>query len=190
MFVALLILVTHSLVAHKEYRFIYPALPMIVFLAAEGSADTCIALSRRFNLNWPCANWGIAMALGWAILSATLAFADPMRTAWSRGRGGLVLLTAAREARACGIAISGLWSWTGGYSRLHSDARLHLISNIGQRDWNTRAFNAWIAPSHRNEPRQLGYVLQTCAPEQVPGIDASCLWMRPGPCEIVQHLPQ
>lgn len=45
--VALAILLAHSAVAHKEYRFIYPAIPLTLLSAALGSAELCRWLAAR-----------------------------------------------------------------------------------------------------------------------------------------------
>ena len=183
MFVALLVLISHSFIAHKEYRFIYPALPLLLFLAAEGSADACHALAKRLAEPWSAMRWGMVFALMWALTSACLAVSEPMMTAWHRARGGLLLLPAAREAEACGVAISGLWSWSGGYSQLHADVPLHLLQESNRPAWNTRAFNAWITPAAWDEPRGSGYIRKSCQPGSGSDPDNACLWIRPGNCE-------
>jgi hypothetical protein len=39
--VSLVIVLAHSASAHKGYRFIYPAIPLILFCASLGSAELC-----------------------------------------------------------------------------------------------------------------------------------------------------
>jgi hypothetical protein len=106
-----------------------------------------------------------------------------MWDAWHRARGGLQLLSAAREADACGVAISGTWAWTGGYASLHRDVPLHLLWDGNRAAWDSRAFNAWVGPAGWNEPRDAGFALQRCEPESIAGRKASCLWVRKGRCE-------
>ncbi len=60
---ALLILLTHTLIAHKEYRFIFPAIALAVPLAGLGLADFLIRLRAAGRLTAPrLATYGLLLA--------------------------------------------------------------------------------------------------------------------------------
>jgi GPI mannosyltransferase 3 len=180
--VAATIVLVHSLVAHKEYRFIYPALPLVVFCAALGTADL---------LRWCQARRGEADAgpgallvasVAWLATSLALAAAPPMRPEWTRGRAGIELMSRAGREASCGVGLLAGWSWTGGYSSLHRDLTLYLLDWDRDR-WNTQAFDAWILPQGVLDPRPAGYRLLQCDVQGTAGAEALCLWVRQGGCD-------
>ena len=181
---AAVIVLAHSVIAHKEYRFIYPALPLLLFSAALGSAECCrwIAsvrqrLDRRHSL--------AALAIfAWLLASLALATSDAMRPEWSRGRGGLEAMSHAGMRAQCGVALEGIvWAWTGGYSSLHRNLPVHELDPRHSGDWNTRVFDAWIAPRTAAEPAAAGFERRHCYPQHDGYVDDVCLWTRTGPCE-------
>ena len=60
--IALVVVLTHSAIAHKEYRFIYPAIPLAMFSAAVGSAELCQWLAAR--LRRPALHAGLVAGAG------------------------------------------------------------------------------------------------------------------------------
>jgi hypothetical protein len=141
-----LFVLAHSLIAHKELRFIFPALPLFLLVAAVG-------LSRLANQLRPRRAFlmagltGVALALPWAVKARALTFADigqtmnPYRwdgprepSAWGAYAeiNGL-LDQAGRQADLCGVAVperNGYW--TGGYTYLHR--RVPLLWHASPRD--------------------------------------------------------
>lgn len=180
--VAATIVLAHSLVAHKEYRFIYPALPLVMFCAALGTADLLHRWqARRSGTDAHRAALLVACAT-WLATSLALAVAPNMRPEWTRARAGIELMSrAGREAR-CGVGLLAAWSWTGGYSSLHRNLPLYLLDWNRDR-WNTQAFDAWILPQGVLDPRPAGYRLLQCDVQGVAGADALCLWIRQGGCD-------
>jgi hypothetical protein len=168
---AIVIVLAHSVVEHKEYRFIYPALPLLLFSASQGSAEICAwFMSRR-----PRAGLGIAAfaGLAWLATSGALAGSHAMRPLWSRALGGVELMSRARTEASCGVAIYKVsWAWTGGYTWLHAPLPIHQLTRAA---WDTNAFDAWIAPASAHEPRDAGFTLNQC-------VSRMCLWTRHGPC--------
>ncbi len=95
------ILLTHSLVAHKEYRFIYPALPLLLTLAGLGTAELVRGLATPRALP---AGTAIAIAL-WAAVSLTIGHSAMFSVPWSRFRGAISAFHAAATAPGlCGCA--------------------------------------------------------------------------------------
>jgi hypothetical protein len=180
--VALVVVLTHSAIAHKEYRFIYPAIPLAMFLAALGSAELCRWLAAR--LKRPALHAGLVAGAGvaWLATSYALASAPHMRPEWSRGRAGLELMWRARSYAHCGVGLLAGWSWTGGYSSLHEDIPIHLLG-WDPRTWRVRAFDAWILPGGYNQPAAFGYRLVQCEVQGAAGVDELCLWVRTGGCD-------
>jgi phosphatidylinositol glycan class B len=64
------IILTHSLIAHKEYRFIFPAIALIIPLAGVGLAG----LWQRLRQAGPLATWRITLSL--------LLLAGPLASPW------------------------------------------------------------------------------------------------------------
>ena len=119
--VAIAILLTHSLIPHKEYRFIFPASACLVVVAAMGTAD----LIERLRTAWPQAAWLATMATGglWILVSLSLAVTTTYSKEWNLRRNfikaGFLL---AESPKLCGILLYDVAWWnTGGYAHLHRD---------------------------------------------------------------------
>jgi len=180
--VALVVVLTHSAIAHKEYRFVYPAIPLVLLSAALGSAELCRWLAAR--LKRPAVHAGLVTGacVAWVATSFALATTPLMRAEWSRGRAGLVLMSSARGEADCGVGLLAAWSWTGGYSSLHEDIPIHLLG-WDRRTWRVQAFDAWILPRGFNQPAALGYRLVQCDVQGAAGVEELCLWVRRGGCD-------
>jgi GPI mannosyltransferase 3 len=180
--VAVTVVLVHSAIAHKEYRFIYPALPLIVFCASLGTADLLHWLQQR-RAGRAVSRAGLPVACAaWLVSSLALAVAPTMRPEWTRGRAGVELMSrAGREAR-CGVGLLVGWSWTGGYSSLHRNLPLYLLDWERER-WNTQAFDAWILPQGVLDPRRAGYRRVQCEVQGAAGVEALCLWIRRDGCD-------
>lgn len=189
--VALVVVLVHSAVAHKEYRFVFPALPLFVFVAALGSARLASLArpwlaARAIEPATPVSRT-VALALtavAWVATSATLVVSDTMRAEWSRGRAGLVLLQQAGHEARCGVALQGLvWAWSGGHAWLHAPLPLYELPPGADPRAQARAFDAWLAPAGNAQPRRHGYALRRCEPQRDGYVDEVCLWTRAAsPC--------
>jgi GPI mannosyltransferase 3 len=174
LFVAIVIVLSHSAIDHKEYRFIYPAIPLLLFSASQGSAELCAWLaSQRGSFEIRIA---AIVGLAWLVTSGALAVSDPMRPLWSRALGGLELMSRTGTEARCGVAVLKIaWFWTGGYTSLHEPIPIHQLLSRGSAAWDINAFDAWIVPESANEPRAAGFTLSRC-------LSKICLWTRKGPC--------
>lgn len=179
---ALVIVLVHSTIAHKEYRFIYPAIPLLLFSAALGSAELCRWLAATRSRAEVPAGLVAAVCLAWISASGALGAAPHMRPEWLRGRAGLELLSRARSEAHCGVGLLAAWSWTGGYSSLHKDIPIHLLG-WDPRTWHTEAFDAWILPRGSNQPATFDYRRIQCVAQHAGGVDELCLWVRAGNCD-------
>jgi len=179
--VAVTVVLAHSAIAHKEYRFIYPALLLIIFCASLGTAELLRWFQQRPAGSTASRGALFVACAAWLALSLTLAAAPTMRPEWSRGRAGVELMARAGRDARCGVGLLGAWSWTGGYSSLHGNLPLYLLDWDRDR-WNTQAFDAWILPQGVPDPRPAGYRLVQCAVQGAAGAEALCLWIRSGGC--------
>ncbi len=126
---ALVILISHSAIGHKEYRFIYPAILLLELSAGLGLAQMTTWAAEALDRERPGARWiGAAcwtMAAAFPVLVTLGEATRPSyQELWSRGRGtlwaaGLV----ARQEDVCGIGSFGMhWAYSGGYAHFHHRA--------------------------------------------------------------------
>jgi hypothetical protein len=182
--VAFAIIISHSLIPHKEYRFVFPALASLVLVAALGSADLLRVLGARTV--WPAA-W--VAAVTWITISAALAFAPPFRAEWFRSQK---LIEAqqllAKQKTLCGVLLSDDIGWhrTGGYSHLHRDVPVYA-AQPGSFDAAKvkRAFNGVILrrSSRTSLPHEFK-IVQCIGAGRAKDV---CVMMREGACETVPH---
>jgi hypothetical protein len=93
----------HSLIGHKEYRFIFLSVALFIIIAALGSADWIQGL--RANRGWR--RWALpVVAGGWALISGALALTGTMPDNWMRGTGAAQLAAELRgDSALCGLAL-------------------------------------------------------------------------------------
>src|SRR5262249_5208561 len=101
---ALANLIFHSLIAHKEYRFVFLSVALFNIVAALGSADWVQWLRARGG--WRRVALPIVLG-GWTLLSVALAGAsEGMRDYWTRGVGAAQLAAEMRhDPQMCGLAL-------------------------------------------------------------------------------------
>lgn len=190
--VAILNLAIHTAIGHKEYRFLFLTVTILVILAALGSAELVLRLSSRFGVKSLLAT--PALLLLWLGSSASLSLAEPMKSNWTAYGSGMDLARRySATAGGCGIALYGLRFWqTGGYSYLHRDIPTYLTrwsdaDRMTEDDFRNASagFNAIIAPQGAIEASS-GYRRTECAGTAANGaaLDARlCLYVRPGGCD-------
>jgi len=142
---ALVIILSHSFLGHKEYRYMFPALPLIIILAGLGTATL---VSRLSLMRGSLASKTIVIfssLLLWAFLSWLLAgrfntdqtfnFGPPWQkpgyTHWQTHGGQLQAYQyLSSEKKLCGLAVKGLaWQYTGGYAYLHQDVPIYFLKD-------------------------------------------------------------
>ena len=187
------IFVVHSAIAHKEHRFISPALPLMMTLAGIGSILAADWIGRRVNRVVVRQALTTAVPVAWIIASLTLAVSQQRAWFWLRDRGSILAMRAIdADPNACGVAIlpGSLWDRNAGY--VHLRPGLSLYDAGGLTD--TRAFNYMISyqrvqPASNGPPvpslSGAGYQEIQCwqDPEDRHGkLERICLWQRPGAC--------
>jgi hypothetical protein len=180
-------LLVHSAIPHKEYRFVYPVIVLVVWLAAVASAELVEDLRRRFP-RWRSRVLPLAAAL-W--LLASLAAAPRLSTQhvpprggggqdallWRRYEGSKRSFTAlSLRDDVCGVALLDLgWAFTGGYTYLH-----HAVPLFELRETSgvsvIEPFANYLVGLGVDAPRLASYEREQCW-------SGICLYRRPGACE-------
>jgi phosphatidylinositol glycan class B len=185
--VALFNIAVHSLIPHKEYRFVWLSSVLLLMLAGIGTAD---------GLNWARARWpgrdrviaGVAILfwLGAAVATAT---SKAGRAEW-KGSGRSVALMRAEHDAAPGCAIA--------YYRPSRDQRAAYlyfdrpapIAFLDQASAGDdlrrygRAFDRGVAAPADAATLGAAYALKMCKyrPGDTRSSEQVCLYERPGPC--------
>ena len=148
--VAAVVVLSHSLIGHKEPSFIYAALPLVLVVATA-------AFSQWVNHD-PLPRLGRRAMLGLAMLPL-LGFVQEQSLIHIHNSNALIHLQqgAARQPDICGLAfpIRGEWSHTGGYSYFsRRDVPLYfaydassLAQLSGRYNYAITYGNVWSAPA-------------------------------------------
>lgn len=179
---ALANIVVHSLLAHKEYRYILLSSALLVIFAAIGSFDL---LSKREGER-PAVKWVVALGLAWLGASLLCATSIFNRSNWSLRQPEIRAFQAVRsDPGACGLGVyRDDWAAQGGYSYLHRPLPLYILPSSTQPadlEAASRAFNMVMT-----EPGLLSRLPQSfrrvsCSNAN-PVTGAICLYRRPGGC--------
>ncbi|WP_342249277.1 hypothetical protein [Sphingomonas sp. OTU376] len=177
LWIALVHLGFHSLIGHKEYRFVLASTALLVILAAIGSADLLRRVPRR---RLALATAGTLLL--WGGTSAALAMGH-FRPNWTMEADlAAALERAGRPPATCGLALyRPRDTVAGAYALYRRDTPIYVIGTPAEARRRADAFDVVVAPrTHVAElPRQ--YRLESCA---APGItDApGCVARRIGSC--------
>ena len=175
---AAVILATHIAIDHKEYRFIFPAIALLIVLAAIGLAEV---VSRLSNRQVRCVT-ALTVVVFWGIASATLAASPAFRGNWWAPQPLLSAFAFLRDrADLCGLGLVDYpWYATGGYTYLHRDVPFYDLGRADEGKLNeesARGFNYLLARA--NTPQiPPGYELQACWG----GAELACIYKRPQSC--------
>lgn len=186
----------HSMIEHKEYRFIFLSVVLLIIAAALGSADW--GRTMREHPAWR--PWALpVIAAGWMLLSLGLADATrPMRDNWTRGTGMARLAAELRaDAELCGLALYVTsYHLLPGRERLVGDrplyalhpddplARGHLPALVAREE---RAFNRIIGPPAAATELPADFTRRSCASLGEDGI--ACIYARSGGCNAASARP-
>jgi len=181
------VLFVHSAIAHKEYRFVYPVIVLIVLVAAVASAELLETLRGR-RPAWRRRALAIA-ALAWTL--ASLAAAPRLSTKhvvngdrdrqdalyWRRYEGSKRSFTAlSRRDDVCGVALLDLgWGFSAGFSYLHHDVPLFEVRNPDEIPTAQPHAN-YLVSRRVDAARLAAYSRERCW-------GRICLYRRPGGCQ-------
>jgi GPI mannosyltransferase 3 len=183
----LLVLAAHIPIAHKEYRFLYPAMLLVVILAGLGAATIVRWIEDRKGARKASLAVVGFIALWFTIsMSGASAFhASKTQLAfhygeeqdhWFRRRGGLLGMRALGEEPAiCGVGLAGIgWGDTGGYTYLHRKIPIFPFPNQDVLWKFVPHFNAMLVQPGKAET--LGpFQRQQCWED-------ACIYVRDGAC--------
>ncbi len=187
--VALSIFVAHSYIGHKEYRFVYPSLLLVVMLASVGLVSWLEywmehkeARLRSLSLGLACAV-GLSVSVGLGVRFNTdhtmNTFGGPTVSHWQHLQGSLQAFSLlSTESKVCGVGVWGMdKSFTGGYTYLHRKIPLHVLEKASYPKLKVQfpRFNALVTRLERS-PQNIGhYSKEECWGE-------ICLYRRFGGC--------
>ena len=171
--VCLAVLFPHLLVGHKEYRFIYPVLPLLLTLAAIGLIDFLQFLERKTTFH-PSLEARLLIAASF-VLVCSLSFAGRY-PGYAQDRGNLRSFNRlSKDAQACGVAIYQIDWWNlGGYTYLHRAIPIFLFHSFSGADSVAGTFNRLVAPESTAVLLE-GYSPSSCR-------DGVCVYQREGTC--------
>jgi GPI mannosyltransferase 3 len=166
------ILLSYSLIPHKEYRFILPGLASLVVLTGIGLGeliqDIARLLPRAKPLLLP------AMLLVWLTGTAGAALSEEGQKRLFAGRNALDAFAALHVDKGlCGLALDEPWWRAPGYSALHRDIPIYLWETVAPQP---EAVNVILRP--RDKPPEPGFTRAKCFAKG----PALCIDRRPGPC--------
>jgi hypothetical protein len=187
LFMVLTIFVIHSAFAHKEYRFIYPAMPLLAVLAGVGTSR----IVQAAIVAWPMLGRApVALAAGlflcWTALSLSIAVSDVFSIPWTRSRAQLSAFDdISRDPKACGVAIYDIpLTKTAGRAWLRPHVGL-FEANAARLPREGAAYNAIVArpgtpipdPAYRRTVCFAGDIDQAGR-----AFNSVCVWRRPDGC--------
>jgi GPI mannosyltransferase 3 len=182
--VALAILISHSIIPHKESRFVLPASICLVLVAAFASADFANWIERRVG-KFGSNRLPVAIAFLWAAVSAALAISPGYSYLWFKNRN---LISAsfwlARQPDLCGLLVRDFsWGQTGGYTYLHR--RIPIYDDDARPSNETQmAYNYILSPVADLQTRSGSFVPVECFGDDA---NAACLIKRAGGCTPVAN---
>jgi hypothetical protein len=186
----------HSVIVHKEYRFIFLSIALLIIAAGLGSGDWAEMMRRKRA--WRVS--GIhAVCAGWLLLSLGLSGATYiMRDNWTRGTGeGRLAAELDADPDLCGLALYGthdpflpgrgqlaLGRPVYSFYRDDPQARGRLPILVKQHE---RGFNRIIGPSSLAKELPADFVQRTCA---LTSHDiTACVFVRHGACDAAAAGP-
>jgi phosphatidylinositol glycan class B len=174
--ICLAILLPHILIAHKEYRFIYPVLPLLLTLAAIGIVDSLQFLDQKTKFHLSA--WMKFPLAASFVLASSLLLARHYPD-WKTSRGELLAFNRLSvDENACGVAIRDVdISHTGGYTHLHRPIPIFVFHSFSDANSVVGAFNRLVAPESSAMPVQ-GYSALSCR-------YSVCVYQREGTCQAI-----
>jgi len=172
----------HTVIAHKEFRFILLSEMTMVILAALGSVDVL----RR----WSDRRSRYLLIGGWVLAAATMLMMPGEMEDWDESVPANRAAVALRhDGATCGVALWRVW-WasSGGYTYLHRPVPIYLPDRQpdprGALVAHQATFNTILASSRLTAPLPDAYrPVQCFGPQGLYGDDGVCIWRRVGGCD-------
>ena len=175
--IALCVFLCHSFIAHKEVRFLFPILPMILTLAAIGAADYATMLGKRVK-RLASLQAKVTMGIGFFALSSLLVamtsvhLSVQMRSSqWIRP----AYIFLSKDPSLCGLGLSQIdWWKSGGEAYLHRNVQVLPLLSPHDLDQYSAYFNNIFTPEN-NSNIPAAFHRARCW-------HGVCLYQRPGGC--------
>ena len=177
----------HQLIGHKEYRYLWLSMEVLLLVAALGSVNALkltIGGRRLADPDGPKATlWLLA---GWSLASLLLATGAIYRLDWRQsGDPARLAAQAMRDPGVCGLGVPRREYTQFGYALLHRPKPIFLIPDQGpvtlaNPGRATIGFNAIL--SWPDRPRPAGFPVK--AECRGGPRDRICLYRRPGGCAV------
>lgn len=187
---ALVILVSHSFVGHKEYRFMYPATLMLATLAGFGLYQLVVWIANslhqeKMEKSRAYVRTTLSLVAAWTLMSIVNAVGQDYMDRWDKS--GHEVILASRHISTmkdvCGVGLYGSIPYhVGGYSYIHTPVPLYWDSDHSITfERAAPGFNVLMDMQAGAEaPKVFGYDKEAC-------FGSVCLYRRQGQCEA---LPQ
>jgi len=185
--IVITIFLTQSLIGHKEWRFIFPALPPLITLGAIAVILEFRDIGRKFPQNVAA---GLAL-VAWAGLSFAVATAPSYQPAWNIRRDLVnAFALAAHQPGLCGIGLVDIvWTETPGSAALPANTPIY-VNRTADLARNVAGYN--VAISKENATLS-GYKRLGCfrgSANMMGKGESACVWRRNGECSPgVAHPP-
>jgi phosphatidylinositol glycan class B len=187
---AVVIVGVHSAIAHKEVRFVYPAIVLLSTLGGVGLAGITRAVSDRLShrrvtrrtVSGLCA----AAATGiWVAVAAFVWFGSSMTALRSLGSDNLAAAAFLHRASGiCGIGVVEgdhyFWSTSGGYTYIHRSVPIYRIKAGSAARTYASAVN-WLIYKQAI-PLDVGFTMDRC-------FGSVCVAQRQGVCSPAAPTP-
>ena len=186
----------HSSIEHKEYRFIFLSVVLLIIAAALGSADW----GQMMREKPACRPWALpVVAGGWVLISLGLAEATKtMQDNWMRGTGTARLATELRaDPELCGLALYITdFQYLPGRERLVGSSPLYVLHPkdpvakgrlpvLAKK--HEPAFNRVVAPPDSASDLPADFSRRSCASMGDKGV--ACIFARSGGCDAAAAGP-
>jgi hypothetical protein len=187
--VAIVILGVHSGIAHKEYRFIYPAIVPLTVLAGVGLAQMASwgrewLIGRKIPVTAAAAT-SAAVAAAWWGLASSQVWNGATLTAYRQWMHDSLAAASfvAHGPAPCGVALYGLgddWKAYGGYTYFHRPAPMYWPRDEAALAAAAGAFDTLLYT--KPPPVLLSFATQHC-------IGEVCIARRAGGCRTLPMSP-
>lgn len=188
------IFLAHSLISHKELRFIYPAVLLLTIASGVGAARIFSWVEGNYETY--TTSIAVILVLMVTLSAAFVGFLQPYTGRWRRGHQAIEAdLFVSRLKSACGVGIWGGFAGEkyfipngkatitdGGYAGqtyLHRNVPVYMLTDAADVATYRPDFNILVTTA---TPVPYGFGIDAC-------FGGICVSQRPGNCEVKQPKP-
>nr|WP_295373198.1 mannosyltransferase [uncultured Sphingosinicella sp.] len=182
--VAIVNIAAHSLIPHKEYRFVLLSTALIVLLAAIGTGEAVRWLARNASISGLRIRAVLACAI-WAVTSTAIGLSLPYRDFWTSNATINTLRFANTVPGVCALALYDLHFPLGAARTYYrQDTPIYgFFGPLAQTSAVEAGSSFNLVMSHPGRAPEIGsdYRLLKCS-DRRPGRKQFCVYQRPGGC--------